>query len=709
MIIPALTPAPKSAISKSPVSWRQMGRVGVVEIDNPPVNAASQAVRQGLWDAICAVDSNPGISAIVITGAGRTFTAGGDISEFGHPPREPHLPDVVSRIEACVKPVVVAWHGTALGGGCEIGLAAHRRIIAKDGQVGLPEVKLGLLPGAGGTQRLPRLIGPVAALDLIATGRMIGADEALRLGLVDQIATHDLHAEAVALAQSLRLVDIRRISAASVAEADTATWNTLVEKTRREARGRLAPLKAIQLVEQAGQLPFSEGQPLERQTFFDLMASPQSRALRHMFMAEREVSKVAGLEAVKPVDIRRVGVIGAGTMGSGIAVAFLDAGFPITLIETSDEALTAGLERLNGLYVRQVKSGRIDEATRLARTSQLTGARELSALVDADLVIEAVFEDMVVKRELFARLAPVLKTTAILATNTSYLDVEAMADQWPDPGRFIGLHFFSPAHIMKLLEIVRGRRTSPETLATGLAIARKLKKIAVVSGVCEGFIGNRILAKFRAQCEFMLEEGALPREIDAALESFGLAMGPFAVQDLAGLDIAWARRKRLAATRDPAQRDVPIGDRLCELGRFGQKSGKGWYNYAEGKRLPDGEVEAMVRAHAQASGRPQQRFVPENIQLRVIAAMVNEGAKILSEGIAARPLDIDVVLVNGYGFPAWRGGPMHYADEFGLSRILDVALASERRDGPAFAVSPLLERLVREGRSFASLPMDHTT
>jgi 3-hydroxyacyl-CoA dehydrogenase len=679
------------------------GPVALIEIDHPPVNATSQGVRRGLLDCLLRAADDPGVEAIVIASAGRTFTAGGDISEFGKTPLEPHLPDVINAIEGSAKPVVVAWHGTALGGGCEIGLAAHRRIIAHDGQIGLPEVKLGLMPGAGGTQRLPRLAGAVAALDMIASGRMVSAAEAQQLGIVNQIAEGDLRAEAIALAASLIGHMQPRVSLRPVAQPEPAEWDAAKARVLREAKGRIAPLRAIDLVETALREPFKTGQPIERRVFFELMASDQSRALRHMFIAEREVSKVAGLEGIVPLEVREVGVIGAGTMGSGIAVAFLDAGYRVTLVEQNEAALSAGRERVAGLYTRSLKSGRISEATRDERVARLTATADIAALTPADLVIEAVFEDMNVKQELFTRLASVLKPSAILATNTSYLDIEAMADHLPAPERFLGLHFFSPAHVMKLLEIVRGRRTAPETLATGMAIGRKLKKIAVISGVCDGFIGNRILAKFRAQCEFMLEEGALPREIDAALEALGLAMGPFAVQDLAGLDIAFARRKRLAASRNPADRDVALVDRLCEQGRLGQKTGRGWYAYSDGKRQPDPDVEALVRAQAAASGRPQRSFTAEDIQLRVLAAMVNEGAKIVAEGIAQRPLDVDVVLVNGYGFPAWRGGPMHHAGRVGLPKLLAVAEASAARDGPAFSVAPLFSERARAGTDFDAL------
>ncbi|MGY6251035.1 3-hydroxyacyl-CoA dehydrogenase NAD-binding domain-containing protein [Bosea thiooxidans] len=689
----------------SPVRLLRVGEVGVVEIDHPPVNATSQAVRQGLLDAIRQAQVEPEIAALVIAGAGRTFTAGGDITEFGQLPRHPHLPDVLAEIEASPKPVVVAWHGTALGGGCEIGLAAHRRIIGSGGKIGLPEVKLGLVPGAGGTQRLPRLIGPVAALQLIASGRLVSAQEALDLGLVDAIATGDLRAEAVALARSLIGTALSRVSQLTTPAPESAAWATLAETVTRGARGRIAPLRAIALVETSVALPFQAGQPIERQAFLDLMASDQSRALRHLFQAERETGKRPELSGVAHRAVGRIGVVGAGTMGAGIAVACLNAGYEVVLLEVGEAALAAGTTRLDGLYQRALRSGRIDEVTRQGRLARLSPTTEFATLTDCDLVIEAVFEDMEVKLALLAKLGAMLPAQTLIATNTSYLDIEAMADALPAPERFLGLHFFSPAHVMKLLEIVCGRRTSPEALATALSIGKRLGKIAVVSRVCDGFIGNRILAKFRAQCEFMLEEGALPAEIDAAMESFGMAMGPFAVQDLAGLDIAWARRKRLAATRAAGgragERDVTLIDRLCEQGRFGQKAGRGWYLYQDGKRAADPEVEAMVRAHAAASGRDQKRFTRAEIQDRVVAAMVNEGAKILAEGIAARASDIDLVLVNGYGFPNWRGGPMHHAERVGLPAILAVAQASAARDGHGFEVAPLLAERAGQGSGWA--------
>jgi 3-hydroxyacyl-CoA dehydrogenase len=677
------------------------GDIALIEIDNPPVNATSRGVRQGLLDAVIAAEAAPDVAAIVIAGAGKTFVAGGDITEFGKPPMEPHLPDVMNRIEACTKPVVVAWHGTALGGGCELGLAAHARVIAAGGQVGLPEVKLGLVPGAGGTQRLPRLVGLSAAIGMITSGRMVSAQEALALGLADIIAEGDLRAAALAHARALVGKPIRRTGDTPVPAFDAAAIEKDIAAIAKRARGQHAPLEGVRLARLAADVPVIDGMVEERATFLRLMQGEQSEALRYVFFAEREVGKRPDIPAAGARAIQKVGVVGAGTMGAGIAVAFLDAGHDVTIIETSDEALARGSERIEGLYARSVASGRLTEEVKAERLGRAAFSTDLVSLFDADLVIEAVFEEMAVKIDLFTRLDTIVRPDCILATNTSYLDLDAMAGALKDPSRLVGLHFFSPANVMKLLEIVRGTKTALEVLASALAVGKRLKKIAVVSGVCDGFIGNRILAKYRAQCEFMLEEGALPQEIDAALEAYGFAMGPFAVSDLAGLDIGWARRKRLAPTRDPAERYVPIADRICERGRFGQKTGAGWYRYVEGKRQVDPEVEALVKAHAAAKGLPQRGFTPEEIVTRVLVTMANEGAKIVEEGIAARPLDVDIVLLNGYGFPAHRGGPMFQADRMGWGRVVEIMSAIEARDGAPYTVSALARALAETGATAA--------
>ncbi|MCA0399944.1 MAG: enoyl-CoA hydratase/isomerase family protein [Proteobacteria bacterium] len=687
----------------SPVKTRIENEIALIEIDNPPVNATSQAVRQGLLDAIKAADEDEGVKAIVIAGAGRTFTAGGDIAEFGKTPLEPHLPDVVNRIEACNKPVVAAWHGTALGGGCEIGLACHARVIAAGSQVGLPEVKLGLVPGAGGTQRLPRLVGIPAALGIATSGRMVGAAEALDLGLVDAVAEDDLRGAAIARARSLIGSPPRRSGELVVPPYDAEAVLKDIAVIEKRARGRIAEGEGARLLLLAADKPLAEGMRTERETFFRLMKSPESEALRYVFFAEREVGKRPDIEPSSARGVQRVGIIGAGTMGAGIAVAFLDAGYDVTVAEAGEEALEIGRTRIAGIYARNVTSGRISEEKKTETLSRATFSTDLGRLHSADLIVEAVFEDMAVKKDLLARLEAVVQPHCILATNTSYLDIDEMAAGLKNPQNVVGLHFFSPANIMKLLEIVRAEKTAPDVLATALAVGRRLRKIAVISGVCDGFIGNRILAKYRAQCEFMLEEGALPQEIDAALEAYGFAMGPFAVQDLAGLDIAWARRKRLAAHRRAEERYVPIADKLCEMGRFGQKTGAGWYRYVEGKRQIDPEINALIKAHAVQSGVVQRPFSADEIVFRVIAAMANEGARILEEKIAARPLDIDIVLLNGYGFPPHKGGPLFAADHLGWDRIVAEMTIAEKRDGKAFSPAALALRLAADKGRVADL------
>jgi 3-hydroxyacyl-CoA dehydrogenase len=686
-----------------PVRLSRADDVAVIEIDSPPVNATSQAVRAGLIAAVRAADAEADVRAIVIAAAGRTFVAGGDITEFGKTPLEPHLPDVVNRIEACRKPVVVAWHGTALGGGCEIGLAAHARVMDAKALVGLPEVKLGLCPGSGGTQRLPRLVGLANAIEIASSGRMLGAAEAKGLGLADAVSDGDVRAAAIAHARGLIDQPLRRTGDRPVGPEAPDSLGEVLGKVAKDARGRIAPERIAELVRTAAMLPLAEGMAVERKAFFDLMGSDQSKALRHAFFAERAAAKVAGIDGTTARPVNQIGVIGAGTMGAGIAVAFLDAGFAVTVIETADQALANGQARIEALFDRSVKSGRITPETKATRLGRARFSTDLAALSHADLIVEAVFEDMTVKKELLGRLEAVTRQEAILATNTSYLDIDAMAADLARPQNVVGLHFFSPANVMKLMEIVRARKTAPDVLATAVAVGKALKKIAVVCGVCDGFIGNRILSKYRAQCEFMLEEGALPQEIDAALEAYGFPMGPFAVSDLAGLDISWARRKRLAPTRPAGERYVPIADRLCEAGRFGQKTGAGWYRYVDGKRTVDPDVTEIVLDHARARGISRRPIGAEEIQARVLAAMVNEGTKILAEGVAQRPSDIDVVMMNGYGYPAWRGGPMHEADRVGLPAILKTVKAMQGRDGTGFEPSVLLIEIAAEGGSLSQL------
>lgn len=643
------------------VTWTRDGDVAVILIDNPPVNAASHTVRQGLAEALAAANQDTQVRAIVMACAGRTFVAGADVKEFGAPPKPPFLTDVTAAIEASEKPVAAALHGTALGGGFELALAAHARVASADAKMGLPEVKLGLLPGAGGTQRLPRLAGMAKAIDMIASGRPIDAAAAQAAGIVDAIAPDDLLAFAVDFARGLADKPVRRTGRLAVPAFDAAAIDAQLGNIEKKARGQLAPARAARMVRRAAELDLDEGLAQERAAFLELLASPQAAALRHVFAAERQAAKVPGVDAAMARAIHHAGVVGAGLMGAGIAVSFLDAGYRVRVVERDEAAAQAGRQRIEGLYARMKKSGRItadDVAERLARLDIRT---ELAALADCDLVIEAVFDDLDVKRELFATLYTIVRPDCILATNTSYLDPNVLATAARRPERFLGLHFFSPANVMRLVEVVRTHAVSAPVLATGLALVKRLGKLGIVSGVCEGFIGNRLYTAYRQACDFMLEEGALPHEIDAAMEAFGFAMGPYAVNDMAGLDISWARRKRQAATRDPAERYVTIADRLCEAGRFGQKTGKGYYRYEDGRRLVDADVTAIILAASQEAGVTRRPFHADEIVARVSAALVAEGRRILDEGIALRAADIDLVLINGYGYPAWRGGPMYEA------------------------------------------------
>ncbi|WP_457935606.1 3-hydroxyacyl-CoA dehydrogenase NAD-binding domain-containing protein [Mesorhizobium sp. 10J20-29] len=643
------------------VSYRKEHGVLVVTIDNPPVNAASATMRAGLKCAIVHAGITEEVRAVVIIGSGRSFVGGADIREFGQPMAEPTLPQVVELIEASDKPVVAALNGVALGGGCEIALACHYRIASRAARIGLPEVKLGIVPGAGGTQRLPRLTGTLAAAEMIATGRIIGAEEAQSLGIVDKVTDGDLPRQAIAAARRLVVTPPRRTGELAVAVGKGDDVDALADKVLVKARGQIAPAEAIRLVRLAAEASLADGLAEERATFLMLRDSEQSKALRHVFFAERAAAKVPGIEHVEPRPVATIGVIGAGLMGSGIAVSALNGGYRVICIEQTAERATAGEKRISALLDRAVASGRLDADGRADRLSRLEVTANMNEVATADLVIEAVFDNLTVKTELFRELGRLVRPDAILATNTSYLNPDAIAEAAPHPERVLGLHFFSPANIMRLVEVVRCDKTTLDVLATGLAVAKKLGKLPVVSGVCEGFIGNRIFSAYRREAEFLVEDGALPQEIDKAMEDFGMAMGPFAVFDLAGLEIAWARRKRQAATRDPAERYVEIADRLCEAGRFGQKSGKGWYAYPDGKRTVDPEVTSLIEASRAAKGIQPRGIDAGEIVSRLLAAMAAEGDALLAEGIAQRASDIDLVMINGYGFPAHKGGPMFAA------------------------------------------------
>jgi 3-hydroxyacyl-CoA dehydrogenase len=648
---------PATAFSAT-VSGQVTDGVLIVTLDNPPVNATSADVRAGLMAALRHSAASASIAGLVITATGRTFIGGADIREFGKPPVEPILPAVIDAIEAHEKPVVAAVNGASLGGGLEVALACHHRIALPSATLALPEVKLGLVPGAGGTQRLPRLIGAPAALDLIATGRSVKAAEALTLGLIDAVQQQDLLAAAISAVHRLVGQPLPRTGARPCSAYQETAFDAAAQKIAAKARGQIAPVEAARLVKLSAQLPLAEGLAEERRTFLALRDGDESKAMRHVFFAEREAGRVADLKEVAPRPVETIGIAGLGLMGSGIAVAALAAGFSVIGLEQTDETAQKGQERILGLIEKSVASGRLSREAADVQVARLSATAKDADLSAADLVIEAVFDDLAVKTDLFRRMDQVLRPDAILATNTSYLNPDDIAAATAHPERVIGLHFFSPAHVMRLVEVVRCAKTAADVLSTGLAVTKRLRKLAVVTGVTEGFIGNRIFSAYRREAEYIIEDGALPNDIDAALEAYGFPMGLFAVYDMAGLEIAWARRKRQAANRDPSERYVEIADRLCESGRLGQKSGRGWYRYDSGQREIDPEVIDIIEACRAAKGIAPRSFTPDEIVQRLLAAMAAEGRALLDEGIAARASDIDLVMINGYGFPAYKGGPM---------------------------------------------------
>ena len=647
------------------VRYELQDKVGVITVENPPVNALSQAVRQGLLEAITMAQSDAS-EAVVIICDGRTFIAGADITEFDKPFMEPGLPDVLNTIEASKKLVIAAMHGTALGGGFETALAAHYRCSVPSAKIGLPEVKLGLLPGAGGTQRTPRLAGVKAALDLFISGAPIRAADAQNIGLIDKIIEGDLRTGALAWANELIESDapVRRSKDQLVPEFDASIFDEYRASLAVRARGQMAPGHIVSAVEAAATLPFEEGLGVERKLFMECMASPQSAGMRHIFFAERQASKIDGLTKDTPMrPVESVGVIGGGTMGGGIAMSFANAGIAVTMIEISDEALARGLSIVERNYAGSVKRGKISEEKATACRGLITGSTDYAALADADMVVEAVFEDPELKKKIFKQLDAVCKPGAILASNTSYQDVDAIAAVTSRPEDVLGMHFFSPAHIMKLLEVVRGEKTADDVLATVMSLAKKIRKVAVVSGVCYGFIGNRMLRPYGKTSQLLLLEGASPQQIDAAMESWGMAMGPLRVFDLAGLDIGYTARKALSDEQKGDPKTYRVPDMLVEAGRLGQKSGAGFYAYDENRKpQPDAIVDDIILSAAADLGIERREISDDEIVDRLISALVDEGRKILEDGIAQRSSDIDVVYVYGYGFPASRGGPMFYAD-----------------------------------------------
>ena len=633
-----------------------------VTIDNPPVNAMSQQVRAGLFAACETVAKAAGVRAVVLACAGRGFVAGADIRELGKTPAEPLLPDLLAAIETSKLPWVAAIHGSALGGGLELAMACPGRIAAADAKLGLPEVNLGIIPGSGGTVRLPRLVSMAEAVPLVTGGKPIDAAKARHIGLVDRLSSRDLVAEAEAFAMELAQqgAPVRTLDRAPV-KGDLVDWAAEEARLRKRARGAKAPLEALDALREGADLPVDQALAAERARFLRLAASQEAAALRNIFFAERRAGEALRSAGAEPADLARVGVIGGGTMGAGIATALLLAGSAVHLVERDTQAAQAAGQRIAETISASLKRGAISQQTAGEAEARLTLGSDYAALAGCQLVIEAVFEEMGVKREVFARLDAVMPADAVLATNTSYLDVNRLAETTRDPSRILGLHFFSPAHVMKLLEVVRADATGARALATGAALAKLLRKVPVMAGVCDGFIGNRIMASYRRDCEFMLEEGALPQEVDAAMESFGFAMGLYAVQDMSGLDIAWAQRKARAAIQPAGERYAHIADRLCEAGRLGRKTGKGWYDYSSGKARPDPEVQQIIEEESARAGRERRSFTGEEIMTRILTIMQAEGQAILDEGVAQSADDIDVVMVTGYGFPRHKGGPMFMA------------------------------------------------
>ncbi|WP_300574641.1 3-hydroxyacyl-CoA dehydrogenase NAD-binding domain-containing protein [Phenylobacterium sp.] len=679
------------------------GDVAVITLNSPPVNALSAAVRQGLFDAFTQANAEAAAKSIVLICDGRTFIAGADITEFGGAMTGASLPQVQEAIEGSSKPVVAAIHGTALGGGLEVALCAHYRVAVPSARLGLPEVNLGLLPGAGGTQRLPRVVGVETALSMMTSGRHVPAQEAKALGLVDELVEEGkLRDEALAFARKVVAEGrpLRKIrdqnEKLEAAKGKPEIFENFRKANARKFRGFLAPEYNIRCIEAAVNLPFDEGLEVERKLFLELMSGPQSAAQRYAFFAERQAQKIPDVPDDTPIiPVNKVGIIGAGTMGGGIAMNFANVGIPVVLTEVKQEALDRGLATIRKNYERTASRGGITAQQVEERCALITGSLEMEALADVDLVIEAVFERMDIKKDIFTRLDAICKPGAILATNTSGLDIDEIAAVTKRPESVIGLHFFSPANVMKLLEIVRADHTSKEVIATSMKLAKKIGKVAVLVGVCPGFVGNRILGQRQREAQKLVMEGAMPWDIDRVLYDFGFPMGPFAMSDLAGLDIGWVKER----SKGESIRDV-----LCEMDRRGQKTGAGYYDYDEARNAkPSPVTEQVIKDFIVKTGANPREVTDEEILERCIYPMINEGAKILEEGKAIRPSDIDVVWQNGYGWPVYRGGPMWYGDHVGLPKVLAKMQEFQAKMGDQFKPSPLLERLVAEGKSFKDL------
>nr|WP_249788626.1 3-hydroxyacyl-CoA dehydrogenase NAD-binding domain-containing protein [Bradyrhizobium sp. G127] len=679
--------------------------VAIVTIDSPPVNALSAAVRKGILEGVKSASADPQVQAIVLACAGRTFVAGADITEFGKPPQSPSLHEVITLIENAPKPVIAAIHGTALGGGLELALGCHFRVATKDAKLGLPEVKLGLLPGGGGTQRLPRAVGPELAVKMIVTGEFVSAQDALKNGLIEEIVDGEpaVGGEAFArkvLAEKRPLRKLRDDdSKLAAAKADKSIFTNAAAAANKRNRGLEAPLAAAEAVSHALDMPFDEALKTERELFLKLMNGDQSKAQRYAFFAEREAAKVDVPAGTKPRKVEQVAIIGAGTMGGGIAMSFANAGIPVTLIETGEEQLKRGLGVMQKNYEATAARGGIPADAPAKRMGLIKGVVGIENVKDADLIIEAVFETMAIKKEVFGKLDQYAKPGAVLASNTSYLDINQIAAMTKRPQDVLGMHFFSPANVMKLCEIVRAEKTAPDALVTAVNIAKRIAKVPVVVGVCDGFVGNRMLAARGKQAEKFLFEGALPQQVDGVVTKFGIPMGPFAMGDLAGLDIGWRSRQDRGIKSE-------IADAICEAGRFGQKTGKGYYKYEAGSRspLPDPEIEKLIQETLAKLGLKPRQIDDQEILERMVYPMINEGARILEEKIAARPSDIDVVWLYGYGWPIYRGGPMFYADQVGLKKVAErLSFYAKQTNDPSLEPASLLKRLADEGKTFASL------
>jgi 3-hydroxyacyl-CoA dehydrogenase len=693
------------------VQFTKSGNIGVITISNPPVNALSPGVPEGISEAIDSVERDANLKAAVLIGGGNTFVAGADIKEFGKitsgKSRGPGLLPLLLKIEDCSKPVVMAIHGNAFGGGLELAMAGHFRVAIRSAKVGQPEVKLGIIPGAGGTQRLPRLAGVAKAVEMCSGGNPITAEEALEFRIVDRLIDGGLLAGAIAFAQEIAGKPApktrKRNDKLGTPEQNSTIFAAARENASKKQRGMKAPLAAIDAVEAATKLSFEEGCQVERKLFTECLFSAESKALIHVFFAEREVAKIPDVPKDTPlISVKTAGVVGAGTMGGGIAMVLANAGIPVLVKEADQAALDRGMSNIQKNYANSVKRGRFTQQFVDEHLKLIQPTLSFDGFDGVDLVIEAVFEGMGLKREVFGQLDKICKSGAILATNTSTLNIDEIASATTRPQFVIGTHFFSPANVMRLLEIVRGKAASKEVIATCMQLSKKLGKVGVLVGNCRGFVGNRMFHPYVRESVFLLEEGASVAEVDNALYDFGMAMGPLAVGDLAGLDVGWRIRKEYRHLEKPGIRQPFAGDRLCELGRFGQKTGAGWYKYDQNRRAaPDPEVSELVKKWAAEARIPQRQISREEIVDRCIYALVNEGARILEEGFALRPGDIDIIYINGYGFPAHRGGPMWYADTVGLKRVYDRILEFHQQHGEIWEPAPLLKQLAEQGKTFS--------